>query len=143
MSRYLVLLLALNIQGFASIANASNDLDKWNSEQGRVVRSALKDKLSTTTYRELPNIHSDSTYKASENGGKVLTKIETKAELKGSRVGATIDALKTVNKSDVAKKWAKELGKGGLRFTVGAILLKKLCNKCLMALVGLWMKGGK
>lgn len=111
MSRYLVLLFALNIQGFASIANASNDLDKWNSEQGRVVRSALKEKLSTTTYTEKYPLHTDSTYKASENGGKVLTKLETSAEIKGSRVGATIDALEKLDKYAPQKKWAQQFAK--------------------------------
>lgn len=143
MSRYFVLFLALNIQGFASIAYASNDLDKWNSEKGKVIRSELKSKL-TTTYKEKPNpLHTDSTYKASDNGGKVLTKLETKAEIKGSRVGATIEALKQVDKTAVAKKWAKEFAKGGVRFAAGAVLIEVAMNEMLNGIGWIMDEGGK
>lgn len=142
MSRYLVLLLAFNIQGFASIANA-NDLDKWNSEQGRVVRSELKSKL-TTTYTEKPNpLHTDSTYKASENGGKILTRLETKSEIKGSRVGATIEAFKTVDKGAVASKYAKEFAKGGVRFAVGAVLAEMAVREMVNGVGWIIDNGGK
>lgn len=143
MSRYFILFLALNIQGFASIAYASNDLDKWNSEKGKVIRSELKSKL-TTTYKEKPNpLHTDSTYKAADNGGKVLTKLETKAEIKGSRVGATIEALKQVDKAAVAKKWAKEFAKGGVRFAAGAVLIEVAMNEMLNGIGWIMDEGGK
>lgn len=86
-----------NIIGYAFsctiFAHSANDLDKWNSEQGRVARSSMKDKIATTTYRELPN-HVDSSYRSTANGGKVLRQLETSAEVKGSRVGTTINAFK-------------------------------------------------
>lgn len=143
MSRYLILFLALNIQGFASIAYASNDLDKWNSENGKVIRSELKSKL-TTTYKEKPNpLHTDSTYKASENSGKVLTKLETKGQINGSRVGATIEAFKQVDKAAVAKKWAKEFAKGGVRFAAGAVLIEVAMNEMLNGIGWIMDEGGK
>lgn len=143
MSRYLIFLLALNIQGFASIAYASNDLDKWNSEKGKVIRSELKSKL-TTTYKEKSNpLHTDSTYKASENSGKVLTKLETKGQINGSRVGATIEALKQVDKTAVAKKWAKEFAKGGVRFAAGAVLIEVAMNEMLNGIGWIIDEGGK
>lgn len=133
----------LILTSFSSFSFASNDLDKWNSENGKVIRSELKSKL-TTTYKEKPNpLHTDSTYKASENSGKVLTKLETKAEIKGSRVGATIEALKQVDKAAVAKKWAKEFAKGGVRFAAGAVLIEVAMNEMLNGIGWIIDEGGK
>ena len=133
----------LILTSFSSFSFASNDLDKWNSEKGKVIRSELKSKL-TTTYKEKPNpLHTDSTYKAADNGGKVLTKLETKAEIKGSRVGATIEALKQVDKAAVAKKWAKEFAKGGVRFAAGAVLIEVAMNEMLNGIGWIMDEGGK
>lgn len=111
-------------------AHSANDLDKWNSEQGRVARSSMKDKIATTTYRELPN-HVDSSYRSTANGGKVLRQLETSAEVKGSRVGTTINALKEVDKYGAAKKFASEMGKGAVRYTAGAILIEMAMQEML------------
>lgn len=138
----LVILLVLNLQVFTAVAYASNDLDKWNSEKGRVARSAMKDKIATTTYKEMPN-HVDSSYRSTANGGKVLRELETSAEIKGSRVGVTIEALKTVDKTSAAKKWAKEFGKGGIRFTVGAILIEAAMQEMLDGIGWIIDEGGK
>lgn len=137
-----MLFLALSIQ--VCFAVAANDLEKWNSEEGRVVRSALKEKISTTTYTEKPNpTHVDSSYSSSANGGKVLQRLETSAQVKGSRVGATIEALKTVDKAAAAKKWAKEFAKGGVRFTAGAILIEAAMQEMLDGIGWVIDEGGK
>lgn len=138
----LFLALTLQISFTASNVNAANDLEKWNSEQGRVARSAMKEKINTTTYREMPN-HVDSSYRSAENGGKVLRQLETSAEIKGSRVGTTIEALKEVDKHATAKKWAKELGKGGLRFAVGAVLIEAAMQEMLDGIGWIIDEGGK
>ncbi|RKG29058.1 hypothetical protein [Acinetobacter tianfuensis] len=144
MSRYLLYLYI--ILGLALIistkSEAANDLEKWNSEKGRVARTAMKEKLATTTYREMPN-HVDSSYRSTANGGKVLRQLETSAEIKGSRVGATIDALKEVDKYAAAKKWAKELGKGGVRFTAGAVLIEAAMQAMLDSVGWVIDEGGK
>lgn len=124
-----ILLFALTLQAFATV-NAANDLDKWNSDRGKVVRSAMKEKLATTTYRELPN-HVDSSYSSTANGGKVLRQLETSAEIKGSRVGTTINALKQVDKYAAAKKFGSEFGKGALRFGVAGILIDQAMQEML------------
>lgn len=138
----LFLALTLQISFTTSNVNAANDLEKWNSEQGRVARSAMKEKINTTTYREMPN-HVDSSYRSAENGGKVLRQLETSAEIKGSRVGTTIEALKEVDKHATAKKWAKELGKGGLRFAVGAVLIEAAMQEMLDGIGWIIDEGGK
>lgn len=125
-----MLCIALGIQSSFALTHAANDLEKWNSESGKVARSAMREKLKTTTYRELPN-HVDSSYRSTANGGKVLREIETNATVKGSRVGTTIEALKDVDKMGAAKKFAKELGKGGVRFTVGAVLIEAAMQEML------------
>lgn len=152
MSRYLLLLfIILGFATFLSVkAKASNDLDKWNSEKGRVARTAMKEKLATTTYRELPN-HVDSSYRSTANGGKVLQQLETSAEIKGSRVGATIDALKEVDKRSAAKKWAEKFGEGlgkdifkhGVRLTAGGILIDEALDLMLDSIGWVIDEGGK
>ena len=123
-------------------AHSANDLDKWNSEQGRVARSSMKDKIATTTYRELPN-HVDSSYRSTANGGKVLRQLETSAEVKGSRVGTTIEALKDVDKMGAARKFASELGKGAVRYTAGAILIEAAMQEMLDGIGWIIDEGGK
>lgn len=123
-------------------AHSANDLDKWNSEQGRVARSSMKDKIATTTYRELPN-HVDSSYRSTANGGKVLRQLETSAEVKGSRVGTTINALKEVDKYGAAKKFASEMGKGAVRYTAGAILIEMAMQEMLDGIGWIIDEGGK
>lgn len=142
MSTRLMLCIALGIQSAFTLTHAANDLEKWNSESGKVARSAMREKLKTTTYRELPN-HVDSSYRSTANGGKVLREIETNATVKGSRVGTTIEALKDVDKMGAAKKFAKELGKGGVRFTVGAVLIEAAMQEMLDGVGWIIDEGGK
>ncbi|WP_180012369.1 hypothetical protein [Acinetobacter sp. YH16055] len=137
-----MLCIALGIQSSFALTHAANDLEKWNSESGKVARSAMREKLKTTTYRELPN-HVDSSYRSTANGGKVLRQIETNATVKGSRVGTTIEALKDVDKMGAAKKFAKELGKGGVRFTVGAVLIEAAMQEMLDGIGWIIDEGGK
>lgn len=142
MSYRLVLLLALGFQSFNALA--ANDLDKWNSPEGRQVRTALKNKTTpTTTYREMPNVV-DAEYRSTSNGGKVLHRIEQKVTSEnGSKVGTTIEALKVPNKSAVAQKWANQLFKGGVRFTAGAILIEVAMQEMLDGLQWIIDEGSK
>lgn len=141
MSYRLVLLLALGFQSFNALA--ANDLDKWNSPEGRQLRTALKNKtIPTTTYKEMPNVV-DAEYRSASNGGKVLHRIEHATTENGSKVGTTIEALKTVDKTAAAKKWANQIFKGGVRFTAGAILVEVAMQEMLDGLGWLIDEGGK
>src|SRR5690606_13248223 len=133
----LVLLLALGFQSFNALA--ANDLDKWNSPEGRQVRTALKNKTTpTTTYKEKPNLV-DAEYRSSSNAGKILHRIEHATTASGSKKGVTIEALKQVDKSAVAKKWANQIFKGGDRFTAGAVLVEVAMQEMLDGLD--WVMG--
>lgn len=141
MSYRLVLLLALGFQSFNALA--ANDLDKWNSPEGRQVRTALKNKTTpTTTYREKPNVV-DAQYRSTSNGGKILHRIEHATTESGSKKGVTIEALKQVDKAAVAKKWANQIFKGGVRFTAGAVLIEVAMQEMLDGLDWIMDEGGK
>lgn len=141
MSYRLVLLLALSFQSFNALA--ANDLDKWNSPDGRQVRTALKNKTTpTTTYKEKPNVV-DAEYRSTSNGGKILHRIEHATTESGSKKGVTIEALKQVDKAAVAKKWANELFKGGVRFTGAAFLAEMAVQEMLDSLDWIMGEGGK
>lgn len=143
------LFLAFTLQAFTAV-NAANDLEKWNSEQGRVARTAMQEKIASTTYRELPN-HVDSTYRSTANGGKVLREIETNATVKGSRVGTTINAYKEVDKTSAAKRFAENFAKGlgkdmlkqGVRLTAGGILIDVALDEMLEGVGWIIDEGGK
>ncbi|WP_247166057.1 hypothetical protein [Escherichia coli] len=141
MSYRLVLLLALGFQSFNALA--ANDLDKWNSPEGRQVRTALKNKTTpTTTYKEKPNVV-DAEYRSTSNGGKILHRIEHATTESGSKKGVTIEALKQVDKAAVAKKWANQIFKGGVRFTAGAVLIEVAMQEMLDGLDWIMDEGGK
>ena len=145
MSYRLVLLLALGFQSFNALA--ANDLDKWNSPEGRQVRTALKNKTTpTTTYKEMPNVV-DAEYRSTSNGGKVLHRIEHATTQNGSKVGTTIEALKTVDKTAVAKKYAaqfaKEWGPDIIKKGAQGILITAAMNEMLDGLGWIMNEGGQ
>lgn len=141
MSYRLVLLLALGFQSFNALA--ANDLDKWNSPDGRQVRTALKNKTTpTTTYKEKPNVV-DAEYRSTSNAGKILHRIEHATTESGSKKGVTIEALKQVDKAAVAKKWANQIFKGGVRFTAGAVLIEVAMQEMLDGLDWVMGEGGQ
>lgn len=141
MSYRLVLLLALGFQSFNALA--ANDLDKWNSPEGRQVRTALKNKTTpTTTYKEKPNVV-DAEYRSTSNAGKILHRIEHATTESGSKKGVTIEALKQVDKAAVAKKWANQIFKGGVRFTAGAVLIELAMQEMLDGLDWIMTEGGE
>ncbi len=91
-------------------ANASKDLDKWNSVEGKTVRAEQLERLEKTTYRE---ISSKPSPRVSDNLGTVYPQIEQKATVEGSKTKVVAEAVLDVNKEKVARDWNDKLKKAG------------------------------
>lgn len=118
----IALCFALGFQSLITITYAANDLKKWNSEQGQLVRQKAQQKLKTTTYREVDSFQVKDARVVSPQ--KINKQIGLNVENNGSKAGVTIDALKDKNVASTAQKWGKELGKGVVRYTAGAVLIE-------------------
>lgn len=118
----IALCFALGFQSLITITYAANDLKKWNSEQGQLVRQKAQQKLKTTTYREVDSFQVKDAKVVSPQ--KINKQIGLNVDNNGSKAGVTIDALKDKNVASTAQKWGKELGKGAVRFTAGAFLVE-------------------
>lgn len=118
----IALCFALGFQSLITITYAANDLKKWNSEQGQLVRQKAQQKLKTTTYREVDSFQVKDARVVSPQ--KINKQIGLNVDNNGSKAGVTIDALKDKNVATTAQKWGKELGKGAVRFTAGAFLVE-------------------
>lgn len=90
--------------------NASKDLDKWNSVEGKTVRAEQLERLEKTTYRE---ISSKPNPRISDNLGTVYPQIEQKATVDGSKTKVVAEAVLDVNKEKVARDWNDKLKKAG------------------------------
>lgn len=90
--------------------NASKDLDKWNSAQGKTVRAEQLERLEKTTYRE---ISSKPNPRVSDNLGTVYPQIEQKATVEGSKTKVVAEAVLDVDKEKVARDWNDKLKKAG------------------------------
>lgn len=118
----IALCFALGFQSLITITYAANDLKKWNSEQGQLVRQKAQQKLKTTTYREVDSFQVKDAKVVSPQ--KINKQIGLNVDNNGSKAGVTIDALKDKNVASTAQKWGKELGKGVVRYTAGAVLIE-------------------
>ncbi len=90
--------------------NASKDLDKWNSVEGKTIRAEQLERLEKTTYRE---ISSKPNPRVSDNLGTVYPQIEQKATVDGSKTKVVAEAVLDVNKEKVARDWNEKLKKAG------------------------------
>lgn len=90
--------------------NASKDLDKWNSVEGKTIRAEQLERLEKTTYRE---ISSKPNPRVSDNLGTVYPQIEQKVTVDGSKTKVVAEAVLDVNKEKVARDWNNKLKKAG------------------------------